>query len=211
MTTMIKEKDQDQDKIKRVLRTWFEDKDSGAMDRPQSRRWFNGGKAFDAHLLENFAQTLDDANGGRLDHWQASAAGSLALVIVLDQFNRNIHRKTAKAFAHDAQALRVSTNAIQKGFDKELPEVQRVFLYLPFEHCESEIAQERSAALFSTLRQQASEHLVEFTQKTLDSALEHKLIIDRFGRYPYRNKVLGRISTPDERQWLNEQPKSFGQ
>lgn len=206
---MIQEQDNIQ--IHRVLHTWFEDEKTGKMDLPQSRRWFNGGTAFDTQLSEHFAQTLEDANRGNLNHWQANPAGSLALVIVLDQFNRNIHRKTAKAFAHDAQALLVSEHALKQGFDKQMPEVQRVFLYLPFEHCESEAAQVQSVALFTALRDQASESMVDFSQKALDSAVEHKKIIDRFGRYPYRNDVLERVSTADELTWLSEQQSRFGQ
>ncbi|MFK8079984.1 MAG: DUF924 family protein [Granulosicoccus sp.] len=203
--------DKDQHHIRRVLTAWFEDKESGRMDLPQSRRWFNGGKAFDTQLAESFGQVLEDANGGKLDHWQESANGALALVIVLDQFNRNIYRKTAKAFAHDPLALKVSEHALQKGFDQQIPTVQRIFLYLPFEHCESRAAQERSVALFSALFEQANEPQAEFTQRALDSAIEHQQIIERFGRYPYRNAVLGRTSTVDEMQWLAEQQSRFGQ
>ncbi|MFK7862331.1 MAG: DUF924 family protein [Granulosicoccus sp.] len=201
----------DRVQIERVLRAWFEDKNTGSMELPQSKRWFNGGKAFDSLLSEQFGQVLNDANEGKLDHWQTSANGALALVIVLDQFNRNIHRKTAKAFAHDLQALKISEQALLNEFDRQLPAVQRIFLYLPFEHCESTAAQERSVALFSALREHSTEAQADFTQKTLDSALEHKLIIDRFGRYPYRNDVLGRSSTAEELQWLAEQQSRFGQ
>ncbi|MFK7995638.1 MAG: DUF924 family protein [Granulosicoccus sp.] len=201
----------DQQTIDRVLKTWFEDEATGSMDLPQPARWFNGGKTFDDLLTKRFTQTLDDANAGKLDHWQTSANGALALVIVLDQFNRNIHRKTAKAFAHDAQALIISEQALQQGFDERLPLVQRIFLYLPFEHSESMAAQERSVALFSSLIQQAPDNLQDFAQKTLDAAIEHKNIVDQFGRYPYRNDVLERVNSADEIKWLEKQQRRFGQ
>lgn len=193
-----------------VLDFWFRDAASGRMDLPQSQRWFRGGSALDQELAERFGPTLTLAREGRLNQWRESDSGTLALIIVLDQFNRNINRGTAEAFAGDAQALSLCHHAIAMNYPDQWPLTHRVFCYMPLEHDESVESQERSVALFSKLPDIAPPELQDYARGTLDYARQHKEIIDRFGRYPYRNAVLERHSTAEEEEWLAN-GKRFGQ
>lgn len=201
----------DQQNIDKILAFWFRDDATGRMDLPQSKRWFTGGKQLDAELAERFSTLLSQSRRGELDHWADTAHGALALIVLLDQFNRNIHRGTAEAFAGDQQALGLCHHALQKGYPAQLPLTHRVFCYLPLEHDESAASQERSVTLFTELLEAAPPELYDYARGTLDYAHQHKEIIDRFGRYPYRNAVLDRTSTPEELEWLNNGSKRFGQ
>lgn len=194
-----------------VLSFWFKDEDTGRMDLPQGKRWFLGGKELDALLEERFGATVVLAREGHLQHWQESAHSALALIILLDQFNRNIYRGTADAFAADSQALAVCHHALAMDYPAQYTLTQRVFCYLPLEHDESTESQESSVALFTELAENAPPQLREYANGTLEYAHEHKKIIDQFGRYPYRNEVLGRTSTPAELAWLEQSGKRFGQ
>lgn len=156
--------------------------------------------AFDATIRERFGATHDAAAAGRLDHWRGTAAGCLALVIVLDQFSRNMFRDSPKAFACDPQALRIALDAIAGGLDLELPEDRRVFFYLPLEHAEDLALQDRCVELMQ--ERAGSAEFVEF-------AKAHQRIIARFGRFPHRNAVLGRTSSAEERAFLQEPNSSF--
>jgi uncharacterized protein (DUF924 family) len=194
-----------------VLDTWFKDVETGRMDLAQPRRWFMGGAALDQKLKSQYAPTLKQAGANKLDHWLDSAQGTLALIIVLDQFTRNIHRGSAAAFEHDAKAVTASQHAVAQGYDQQLPISQRMFCYMPFEHDESAESQLQSVALFKQLKEDASPEFSEFAERTLASAIEHKDIIDKFGRYPHRNAVLARTSTEAELAWLDDENKRFGQ
>lgn len=194
-----------------VLLTWFADEATGRLDLPQGKRWFRGGDALDKELKARFSSTIEAAASGQLDHWLQEPDSTLALIVLLDQFTRNIHRGTAAAFAYDAQALAACEHALDHGYDKSLPLTQRVFMYLPLEHDESMKSQERSVALYQQLVNEAPEDRQEFARNTLDYAQQHYQIIEQFGRYPYRNAVLGRTNTPEEAQWLSEQNTRFGQ
>lgn len=194
-----------------VLETWFKDDETGRMDLPQAMRWFMGGATLDQKLKSQFAPTLKQAGANKLDHWLDTAQGTLALIIVLDQFTRNIHRGSAAAFEHDAKAVAASQHAVAQGYDQQLPISQRVFFYMPFEHDESAESQLQSVSLFEQLKKDASPEFSEFAERTLASAIEHKEIIDNFGRYPHRNAVLGRASTEAELAWLEDKNKRFGQ
>ena len=194
-----------------IIDTWFKDATSNRLDLPQTKRWFNGGKSFDKQLTHDFSDTVIKAGNGEFDTWMEDAMGSLALLILLDQFTRNIFRGSAKAFAFDHKAQSVCLDGLSKGFDKNLPITQRKFFYLPLEHAESHELQAESLKRFTTLYEQSSNDLKEFTRRTLHSAIEHKAIIDAFGRYPYRNAVLGRENTAAEERWLAKSNKRFGQ
>ena len=196
---------------KQVIDTWFKDEASGRLDLPQLKRWFNGGKSLDDQLTRDFSDAVNKAGNGDFDNWMEDAEGSLALLILLDQFTRKIYRGSAQAFTFDHKAQSVCLDGLAKGFDKDLPVMQRVFYYMPLEHAESHELQAESLKRFTALHEQCSNDLEEFTRRTLDSAVEHKAIIDEFGRYPYRNAVLGRESTRDEELWLTESNKRFGQ
>jgi uncharacterized protein (DUF924 family) len=155
--------------------------------------------AFDALVRERFDDLHRAAVHGELYAWRADAAGRLAEIIVLDQFSRNIHRGNASAFATDPMALALAQEAVAAGHDKTQPTQQRLFFYLPYMHSESPLIHEVALALFRDLG----------LADNLDFELRHKAIIDRFGRYPHRNTILGRTSTAEELRFLQEPGSSF--
>ncbi len=174
-----------------VLQFWFEE--------TQPAVWWKKDPAFDALVARRFGVLLDSARAGELQSWRETAPGALAEVIVLDQFSRNIFRDTPQAFAQDALALVLAQEAIRRGLDRLLTIQQRVFLYLPFMHSESRLIQQDSMRMYRALG----------IESNLDFALKHKAIIDRFGRYPHRNGVLGRESTAEEIAFLATPGSSF--
>lgn len=157
------------------------------------KKWFAKDDAFDAEIGERFRATYEAAARGGLSDWEATPEGALALVIVLDQFPRNLFRQDARAFATDAAARAVADRALTQGFDQQLAPTDRPFLYLPFEHSELMADQERSLALCRALGD----------AETLRWAELHADIIRRFGRFPHRNAVLGRTTTPAEQAYLD--------
>lgn len=178
--------------VREVLDFWFDD--DPTVFRQQ--RWFQGQDTLDALMKTRFAGTLNVALSGLFDRWAQSAEGALALVIVLDQFSRNIHRGTPRAFAGDEKARRIARGAIESFQDRALTPVQRVFLYLPFEHSEDMEDQDRSARLFSPLA------VYPQLAECVTSAYAHRSVIAQFGRFPHRNAILGRESTPAELVYL---------
>jgi uncharacterized protein (DUF924 family) len=154
--------------------------------------WFAKDPDFDRRFRERFIDLHEAACRGELEHWMTSPEGSLALVILLDQFPRNAFRGTARMYASDAQALAVAGKAIARNLDLELPTDMRLFLYLPFGHSESLAMQERSVQLNRAL-----------SPLHLKQALHHRDIVHRFGRFPHRNSLLGRPTTPDEQRYLD--------
>jgi uncharacterized protein (DUF924 family) len=154
--------------------------------------WFSADPAFDAEVLSRFAELVERAKSGALDHWADTAEGALALVILLDQMTRNIYRDSPEMFAADGKALSVAERAIERGFDQELPKAERRWLYMPFMHSEDLADQERSVELFT--RSEISE--------SVPFAVDHADIIRRFGRFPHRNAILGRQTTPEEADFL---------
>ncbi|PVB61217.1 DUF924 family protein [Labrenzia sp. 011] len=155
-------------------------------------KWFAGGDAFDRSCREKFLPAIEDAFAGRLDPWMETADGALALVLLLDQMPRNVFRGTAAAFKADPKALAVAEHALARGFDRAFPKAGRGFFYLPFEHSEEMAHQERSVDLFRGL---GDKELYYY-------ALIHLDVIRRFGRFPHRNKALGRETTPQEQAYL---------
>lgn len=167
-----------------VLRFWFEE--HGPED------WFAGGAAFDAECAERFGETHERAARAELWHWRGTLEGRLAEIILLDQFSRQLHRNSPRAFASDLMAVALAQEVVASGGDQELTEDQRAFLYLPFEHAESLVLQDESVRLFSDLGQ----------PDYLDYAIGHRDVIARFGRFPMRNAALGRTSTPEELDYI---------
>ena len=157
-------------------------------------KWFKKDVAFDAAIRERFAALHEAATSGALDGWSETAEGALALVIVLDQFSRNLFRGDRRTFAADPKALALADAAIKRGFDQQLSRTDRQFFYLPFMHSERIEDQERSVALYQAL---ADPQLLPFAE-------DHADIIRRFGRFPHRNAVLGRDTTPQEQAFLDE-------
>ena len=177
----------------------------------QRQQWFTKSEAFDSEMRRRFGSTVQAALDGQLEEWAGEPWGRLALILLLDQFTRNIHRGTPEAFAGDRQALELALGAIASGLDLQLPEVLRIFVYLPLEHAEDPVMQRRSVLAFAALAQAAGSDpdLVQFLQGTLDYAWRHQEVIARFGRFPHRNAVLGRESTSDESQYLSQPGAGF--
>jgi uncharacterized protein (DUF924 family) len=156
-------------------------------------KWFNKDAAFDDDVRAQFLDTYEAAAAGRLTGWEHTAEGALALVIVLDQFPRNMFRDSARTYAADPLARTVAGRAIERGFDRDTPLPERQFFYLPFEHSEAMADQERSCALVAAT---GDADLLKWAEL-------HAEIIRRFGRFPHRNLLLGRASTPDEQAFLD--------
>ncbi|NMP31995.1 DUF924 domain-containing protein [Thalassotalea sp. M1531] len=174
-----------------ILTFWF--------NEISPQQWWQKDDEFDALIKKRFESIHHKAVNGELSHWRESALGSLAEVIVLDQFSRNIYRDKPQSFAFDSLALALAQNAIAKGFNAELDETKRSFLYLPFMHSESLVIHEQAVHLYKALGNAAN----------LEFELKHKAIIEQFGRYPHRNEILGRKSTEAEIEFLKQPNSSF--
>jgi uncharacterized protein (DUF924 family) len=167
------------------------------------KHWFVKSEAFDLEVRERFLAVYEDAAAGKLAHLKESAADCLALIVLLDQFPRNMFRGTPRAFATDPLALEIARHAVTRGFDRSLLPMERLFVYLPFEHSENLADQERACDLTQPL------DLVVPELKAYSYALAHRDIIRRFGRFPHRNAILGRASTPEELEFLKGPGSSF--
>lgn len=186
-----------------VLAFWFGSPGSAAEIAGRQRKlWFGKTPENDLAVAERFAATLRAAAVGRLDHWVSTPRGRLALVIVLDQFPHHIHRDQPQAFATDSQALSLSLDALAAGEDQQLAPIERVFLYLPLEHAESIEMQDQSVSLYEKLAREAGTDERALFDDFLDYARKHRDVVARFGRFPHRNAILGRPSTPDELEFL---------
>ncbi|WP_431820070.1 DUF924 family protein [Burkholderia sp. F1] len=186
-----------------VLDFWFGAPDSAEFGHKR-KIWFNGGAALDVALRERYGALLDAACDGACDHWAASPLGALALIVVLDQFSRNVHRGTPRAFAADPKALACARRLVAAGWDARLPSGHhRAFAYLPFEHDESPDSQREAVRLCEGIREEAG------CAGYHDFALRHADVIARFGRFPHRNAILGRASTAEEAAFLREPGSSF--
>ena len=179
-----------------ILDFWF-----GPPPPAARGEWFRKDAAFDAAIRARFGVAIESAVGGAFREWQSDAGGALARVLLLDQFTRNAFRDTPRAFAGDGEALATAIAIVDAGFDRTFNRYQRSFAYLPFEHAEDLAMQERSVALFGELARDTGD------RAPLDWAEKHAVIVRRFGRYPHRNAILGRESTPEEIAFL-EQPGS---
>jgi uncharacterized protein (DUF924 family) len=182
---------------------WF-----GGPDRAefgQSRKaWFVKDSAFDAEVRSQFLATLEAAERGEMMHWRDAPKRCLSLVLLLDQFPRNIFRDTPRAFATDAMALEVARDALAQGHDQAVSSIERIFFYLPFEHSESLADQEHCVALVQALVD-ADPARTDF----LDYAKRHRDVIARFGRFPHRNRILNRASSDAEIEFLKQPGSSF--
>ena len=175
----------------------------------QNRLWFGKSPANDQAVIDRFAATLTAATAGHLDHWTYTPRGRLALVIVLDQFPHHIYRDRPQAFATDAQALGLTLAALATHEDRQLTPIERVFLYLPLEHAESLEIQERAVSLYAKLAHEAAAAERPLFDGFLDYARKHREVVARFGRFPHRNAILGRASTPDEIAFLKQPGSRF--
>jgi uncharacterized protein (DUF924 family) len=181
-----------------VLRFWFG-------DAPAARaEWFKKDAAFDALIAQRFGALIDQALAGGFASWADAPEHALARILLLDQFTRNVFRDTPRAFAGDARALAAARAMVARGHDTALPPLRRAFVYLPFEHAEDLAAQRESLALHAAL---ARDDPALASQE--DYAKRHAVIVERFGRFPHRNLVLGRVSTDEELAFLQQPGSSF--
>jgi uncharacterized protein (DUF924 family) len=168
-------------------------------------------RAQDDLMRARFSDPVDRALRGELGSWAASPRGRLALILVLDQFPRNIHRGTSRAFAGDAAALTLTIEGLRSGADRLLDACERVFFCMPLQHAESLAMQEKAVEAFGSLVRAADDEQRAFVESCVPYAMVHRDIIRRFGRFPHRNAILGRDSTPAERAYLAADAPDFGQ
>lgn len=177
----------------------------------RNRVWFSADPAFDQQIRDRFGATFAAAVAGELRRWKLTPAGTLALVLLFDQFSRNIHRGTPRAFATDERALALTRDGVRSGLDRELAVVERLFFYLPLEHAEDAEAQAVAIGCYEALHADAAPPLRPHTGTALAHAREHAALIERFGRFPHRNLALGRTSTAAENAWLVDHAGRYGQ
>lgn len=178
-----------------ILDFWF---------KKNSKRWFEKSESFDQEIKEKFKAIHLELNSGKHQDWKSDPHSLLAMIIVLDQFSRNMFRNDKRSFTSDPLAKSLAELAIKKGFDKKLTPVERAFVYLPFEHSEELSDQEKSLELFNLLKQIDEKYDFYF-----EYAKKHHEIILRFGRFPHRNKILERNSTSEEIEFLKQKGSSF--
>lgn len=192
---------------------WFGDLSvsSACPSEESTKLWFGFSPEVDTQITDEYSDSLEAATKGQLDEWKESSQGIVSLIVLLDQFSRQIYRKTENAFAYDTKALEIAQEAVAKQMDRNMHFAEKVFCYLPFEHSEDVNMQRKCVALYSKLLKRASEPQHEFASTCLKMAREHLAIIERFGRFPHRNEVLGRASNEQEIKYLAEQNEHFGQ
>jgi uncharacterized protein (DUF924 family) len=198
--------------VAEILSFWIGDAGESP-ERAEARlpRWYGGGPALDEEIRTRFGTLADEAARGGHRDWQTAAHGSLALVILLDQFPRNLHRGRAEAFACDAAALETTEAALARGQERALDVVERGFLLTPFMHSEDAAAQTRGLAHFERLVETSPAAWRAYAETQRSYAIEHHAVIERFGRFPHRNAALGRESTEEERRHLEDGGARWGQ
>ncbi|MEE4660648.1 MAG: DUF924 family protein [Halieaceae bacterium] len=186
-----------------ILDFWFGALDDSGLPR-ESRNalWFRGGEAVDNAIRTQFAGDVEAAIAGERQHWAETPDGTIALVLLLDQFTRNIYRNTPAAFSGDAAALALARETVARGADAAMPVIHRVFLYVPFEHAEDRVAQEEGLACFERLLRECPEPAREMVEGFQRYMVAHRDVIAAFGRFPHRNAILGRTSTAAEAEHL---------
>jgi len=200
-----------------LLLFWFGPRPYAAASVQQhSRLWFGAPSApelipqTDELIRDRFKDTMRAAESGELAAWDSSPRRRLALIVLLDQFSRHFYRGTARAYALDHQALSLSLSGMLHGADAALDPLERIFFYMPLQHAESLDVQDESVAAFRRLLEEAPAELRPTFEDALNSAIEHREIIARFGRFPHRNAVLDRHSTAEEADWLSAGAQRFG-
>jgi len=174
-------------------------------------RWFASGKALDAEIEQRFRGEYDAAVAGELAEWEQTARGTLALIILLDQFPRNMFRRTPRAFAEDSVAQRLCVEGIEQALDINLTPIERGFFYMPLQHAENAYLQDMSVRQYEALLSTSEADWQAVLRGMLDYAYEHRDIIQRFGRFPHRNAILGRDSSAEELQFLAAGGPDYGQ
>jgi uncharacterized protein (DUF924 family) len=204
--------DDDQIRIEAILAFWFKEQKltapqiDGRMDV-----WFGEDALFDEEVVRLFADDVEAASEGRLDHWAQEPLGRLALIILLDQFRRNIYRNTADAFALDKAALKFCVEGAMEKTDKGLTPIQRAFFYMPLQHAESRKVQQKSREIYCKLSDAVSATYRETFETIAQFAELHADIVEQFGRFPHRNTILNRANSPEEDEYLAGDVPAFGQ
>jgi len=204
--------DEDQARIDSVLSFWFKEQELTApqIDHRMDM-WFSEDPVFDHEIEKEFADDVSAACEGNLDHWAAESQGRLALIILIDQFRRNIYRNSAKAFSKDKLALKLCVEGAMEKIDRGLTPIQRVFFYMPLQHAESRKVQAKSVELYNRLAELVSPTYRETFLTVVQFAELHKDIVDQFGRFPHRNELIGRENTAEEAEYLSGDSPDFGQ
>lgn len=196
----------------RILDFWFGAlSEEGLPHQSQNKLWFGFDPTTDQRIKRDFEPDLLNADKGLHDDWRATPTGRLALIIILDQFPRNIYRGTARAFSYDPLALNLCIEGIEIGHDSELIPIHRIFHYMPLQHSESIEHQELSVKKMHDMRNATPAKLLDYLEDSIRYAEVHRDIILRFGRFPHRNRILGRTSSAEEREYLENAGTGFGQ
>ena len=203
------------DKIDKIIQFWFEGLTDDVLiekKNPIVKKWFVKDAKFDQEIRMRFEEDIQKAARGEYNSWEDSPQGVLALILLFDQFPRNIYRGLPEAYAFDLKALALSLQAIHREDDLKLPLIQRIFIYMPLEHDENIKVQMKSIQCFKNivkLAQQKSPQNVSYFEYNLTYALKHEAIVQEFGRFPHRNAILKRASTPQEVTFLKKPNSSF--
>lgn len=204
--------DEDHARIDAILAFWFREAELSApqVDRRMDT-WFGEDAVLDHEIADRFTKDIEAASAGQLEHWADEPRGRLALILLLDQFRRNIYRGTADAYALDRKALKLCVEGAMARKDDGLSPIEKVFFFMPLQHSESPKVQAKSVELFSRLAQAVTPTYRETFQTIAHFAELHADIIDAFGRFPHRNAVLGRENTEEEAEYLAGEAPDFGQ
>ena len=193
-----------------VLDYWFGDlAETPAYFAERNELWFGGAPETDAYIRRHFEADVTAAADGRLEGWEATPRGALALIVLLDQFSLNLYREEPRSYLQSELALPIAERVIERGFEPELAFAERTFLYLPYEHSEKLADQERSVALFAALVREAPVALKPAMESAHHWAVRHWRVVARFGRFPDRNEVFGRPSRPEELEFLASDEAPF--
>jgi uncharacterized protein (DUF924 family) len=204
--------DDDQIRIEAILEFWFKEQQltapqiDGRMDI-----WFGEDALFDEEVVRKFSDDVERASEGQLDYWAQEAHGRLALILLLDQFRRNMYRNSADAFALDKAALKLCVEGAMEKTDKDLTPIQRAFFYMPLQHAESRKVQKKSCEIYNKLSGAVSATYKETFETIAQFAQLHADIVEQFGRFPHRNTILNRQNTPEEDEYLSGDVPTFGQ
>jgi uncharacterized protein (DUF924 family) len=189
--------------IAEILEYWFSQLDENGVCTPaQQQLWFKSSTSIDEEIRDRFGHMVEAALAGKLDHWTELECGLMALVLLLDQFTRNILRGTPQAFAGDARALSLVQHAVSTGLDRQQPTIHRVFLYIPYEHAEDLAVQEQGISQFDQLLLDCPDAVCEQVRGFRQYSVAHRDVIAQFGRFPHRNAILKRTSTEQELEHL---------
>lgn len=194
-----------------ILDYWFGENVNSAdnIATDKQKLWFTGGQEIDREITHLFANALDEAKKGTYVAWENTALSRLALIILLDQFSRNIYRNTKGMYGSDAQSLQLCLTGLEKKMDEELLPIHRQFFYMPLQHAEDLKLQQKSVQMYKKIREDAPEITKDYFSKAVNSATRHCEIIQMFGRFPHRNKILQRESTKEEQEFLQTPNSSF--